>query len=907
MEGTSCDNVLIMEEFVDKIRSKYCLDLGDGSFSPLTESSLGLALLYIDDFDRKVNQSPLCLCFPKKDYAAIWISVGLLRNLFLRDYIYQTNNRIDELGIKKGDYIEIFGCCIQYLGFNERIELKFRDGNMNASKNVLPYINTTLRNRLNKIDLFKSKRRSLLSNRNAVSKILDQTSDLVVNPKNLTAQVLLITGRGNVKHFRDELRNVEVYGESLSSIFLENVNLIIKTDLEEYVNILSESKTKDSETFVLFFNDAYKRISESNPDFEEDFNELKKLVDKGEVLTNEFYNLFDEIIGNFSIDEYPYLENLKELYPGVLEQLPQNLRAVVINDISLVDSYQKTINGFLKSKIPVIIISDRQVQEKEDIRFYDTFFNLHPEYNRINFNKSKINAIKVLSDRDDFLDNNLWDTALKYSTQEVSIKIFKSTCLDNFLPKVQKAIKELEGFELLKKAYYCFFQPAAYVVKNSHNGYNTIEALVKEFEQEFANVKDNIYTDYKNLIEEGIKLLKGGDVNTKYYDCNNNLHVTQLSVPNGDKICIPADVIKGVNNNMNCSSITFTGFPLNEFLGKSLINAVNSIFVPKVNVLCWPNEGKLTYQYLRNRVLSGYFNDKLSEGWSFPKELLLSNAQDFQLEVEKCLKLEQSIEHISEGPEHQENDLFEISTFRYNGFQKEVNRGASYKVSCKIVDFEDNSFMFLPKNSKVLSQLESENGQIRFRNSSFNELKKGLRIYKYGKDRTDQRVLARSVPALESSFDDLEEWRNCLTKLYNECSRDLNFLEEYLQEIKIDKKLTGNPTKQNVQRWLFDDEIHSPEKDNLILIYNAAGMSSIDENVTKILDAKRNITNFNRTIDSHIKRELTNRLSISVNTEESVFNLNIYGISVQVESKVISGLQNLTFEADYYNTRKFLN
>lgn len=895
-----------MKNFINKIRSGYYLKLGEYAFSPLLESSLGISLQYIDTFKSEKTLSPLFVCFPEKGAAALWMSIGLLRHYFFEDYIFQATNRITELGIKHGDYVEIFGCCVQYINCEDKIKLRFRDVNVTASKTIIPYINTTTKSRLNNVNLFRDKKRDLFKNRNAISKILEPSADSIINSKSLNAQVLLITGRGNTNYLRNEFRNTKVYGESLSQIFSENVNLIIRTDLDEYKDVFSHTKRNDVYNFRDIFEEIYLSISDSGDEIVKELNVLRDYVSQGTFLTKEFSQLLDEILDDSVTEEYPFLNLLKEAYPGIETCIPENLKVVLINDISLINLYQSTIDGFLQTNIPVVVISDRFITENEELGFYANLFKARSDVKRLNWNKKKIISLCSIEEPSEFIDKSLWESALRYASQEIVIKVCESTPLDVILPQIQSLIRGLEGFELLKKSYYCYFQPAAYIIKNSQSGYDLINGLVDEFEDEFNKVRTLLIPDYKELIEDSINILRQTTHNSKAYSLNDNIFSAQLALPDGNKICLPADVIQENKYCLKTPNLLFTGFPLNEFLNKHLLNAVCLDFIPEVKVLCWPNESELTYQYLRKRILAGYFVDNIPESWGIPSELLLSKALDFQLEMDKLLKFEQLEVQISEDFINQEKDLFEILAFRYNGFQKDGNRSISYRVNCKIIDFEDNSFMFLPLNSKVLAQLEPEDGQIRFKNASFNELKKGFRIYKYGKNRADQRTLAKSVPSLESAFDELEDWRNCLLQLYYDSGKDLNFLESYLSEIKEKENLPGSPTRQNIQRWIFDDEMHSPEEQNLILIYKASTKGYNDEKIKDILEAKKKITSFNRRIDKEVKEAISNRLSQVGFADQPVLTLNIYGVNVQVESKVISGLQNSNIETDYYNTRKFL-
>ena len=66
------------------------------------EASIALSLSYRDLHLQKNQESPFYLSFPEKDLAAVWLSVSLLINFFLEDYVDQTGEEKIAL-FKKGD------------------------------------------------------------------------------------------------------------------------------------------------------------------------------------------------------------------------------------------------------------------------------------------------------------------------------------------------------------------------------------------------------------------------------------------------------------------------------------------------------------------------------------------------------------------------------------------------------------------------------------------------------------------------------------------------------------------------------------------------------------------------------------------------------------------------------------
>ena len=153
----------MMEELQTDLKKKYDLTLGNKYFSPIMQFSIGLAMKYHEEVKNGFDK-PFHLNFPDKQDSALWLSVALMRNFLLEDYINQPDDRIENYGIRRGDKIELFGAVCTYEGsIRDKIQLGFsdQDSPIAITNRITRYINKTSRSRINKFRVFgKKKERS---------------------------------------------------------------------------------------------------------------------------------------------------------------------------------------------------------------------------------------------------------------------------------------------------------------------------------------------------------------------------------------------------------------------------------------------------------------------------------------------------------------------------------------------------------------------------------------------------------------------------------------------------------------------------------------------------------------------------------------------------------------------------
>lgn len=896
-----------MKNFLNKSKEKDYLSLGEYGFSPIMEASIALSLSFRKLHLRQLQQLPFFLSFPVKNSASIWLSVSLLVNFFLEDYVNNTND-VDLSSLRKGNKIEIFNSVAEIVSvFDKKIIIKFSDDvTLQLSKTLRPHINKTRRNSVNKYNHFANNLIQSKKNRNPISKILEPNDDsAIINESYLSSKVLIITGRGNIKKLRSILKASEIYGESLDNIFTKNGNLLLKKDLESYKDLFNRSVSDKEKLFKEVLLKFLKNTNELDSFIK---NSLISLLESGQFLSKTFKEEFDTLV-DFYKDSFTELEKIDKLYPGIKDEIPDNLKAVVLNEIELIQLYAETIKGFLNSGIPVFVIADRYIQKSDHFTFLTDYFKKNPTALRINWNRNKIKILNELSvNNTAFLDNKLWGNCLRYLNQTIKIEVCETRKLDSLFYETQKVVKSLTEYEKIQQAYYKYLYPAVYLFKNSQKSNPVVVELAVLFDYELQKNKllldKNIYT----LMKDTVEYLKQVDTNSKQIKNINVTFSNLLPVSLGKQVFIPFDATKINVPDENSERIFFSGYPYDEFSGRYLNNAACFDYVPEINISCWPIESQLTYNYLKRRIIGGYFTDYLKVDWGLPVNILLNNEQDFEnefstfVEYKNPLLIEKSKEKID-----QELELDNVRNLRYKGFNQINNSVHTYLVKCDILSFSDGTFMFLPKNSKVLAQVETEDGTFKFKESLFSELEVGCKVFKHRKDRDDFKELAKDNKIVRKAFSQLELWKNSLLHLFEINDFNLDQLERKLFEIKYRKSLNGNPVKSNIQRWLFNEEIIAPDIDNIKIIISATEIPEIDNAIKNLRAAYGTVVSYRISLSSKIKKEIAKKLAKKLNDFEQSFKINLDKVEIDIESRIITGLEESNLEIDYHNTRKILN
>lgn len=898
-----------MIEILTSINKKNHVKLGDYHFSPLMELSAGLVLNYCDELNLdKCKKVPLTLCFPQKKGAALWTSIISLTNAFLSDYI---KNVVEGIKYIDGDKVLIHGCVCRISRISkEQIVLDYKDQSVTIQARENFSINQLL-TKMSKVPSSRSlnKRSKYIAglklakvNRNSISKILIPNDPEIINQNNLDSKVLLIAGRGNVKSFHDLLNNTVLYEEKLSKTFGLDKNLIIKPDLKPYINFFKhEIKLKHEE-----FKKALIKFSEidNGPIVNERVSSFLQRLEHEDLLSQDFEDDFLLFIEEYE-REFEQLKFIAAKFPGVQETLPKKLKAVVINDIAQLNEYPETIKGFLAQNIPVVVVSNRNVSNISEIEFYDALFNANPEYYRINWNRKKIQGLIECDSEIDFIDEELWQQSKRYATQQINIKVSLGCELDEMIGQLLNEIKKLDEFERLQKAFYKYFYPALYALKNSNQKTTEVTNLISEFKSVLDNVKGSGLPESTiTLFESGIRIAYDFKLNSKVYDPKDNIFSNNLPSLNLKSLYIPSDTNKKNLPTSKKSNLIFSGFPYQEYSGKYLLNSVCVDFITDIEILCWPNEGSLTSKYLKRRLEAGYFSDNIDEIHNFPSKYLLKDKTDYITEIDSFMIADSAF--VNE--DNQEADLTYLHTFKYKGYSCSDNGESVFKVNCNILNFTDGTFMFLPKNSKILAETEATAETIKVNNIKFTQLASGLRIFKYKKDRSLYKEISLKNDEINEDYNRLEIWREKLGDISVLCNGNLRKIKDILTEAQVKMGITeAKPTMSNIRNWLFDEDMIMPDQGNVKLIISAANDSVIDlDNLDSLQNSYRRVKDHRIHLGHQIKKIITKHLVKSNEILEGKIEINLGGILISVDVKTIESLDQSDYEIEYQHTRKIL-
>ena len=193
-----------MKEALEHYKQNYFIDIGDKKLSPVSQISIGLCMEYMEGLQKNITyQNPFFVCFPNKKWATVWLSIGLLNHFFLEDYVYQKENKLEDLKI--GDRISIFGKLSIWRGNNNLLVTQSSPGAYGKTTSEItytipdcwkPHINkdTTLRKRIISMGQLRKELGRRRQNRTALDKILtyDEKEGLGVNPNVLKLSLIHI-------------------------------------------------------------------------------------------------------------------------------------------------------------------------------------------------------------------------------------------------------------------------------------------------------------------------------------------------------------------------------------------------------------------------------------------------------------------------------------------------------------------------------------------------------------------------------------------------------------------------------------------------------------------------------------------------------------------------------------------
>ena len=902
-----------MQELLKYIDSNYLLSLGEYKFSDLSRISIGLSMKYMDKLkEGTLDAKPFIFGFPNKKWATVWLSIGILNNLFYRESQNINDNWIERLGLKRNDRIEIFGKPSRWIGKKDNkwmIEVSQSAPNAYGKneKSIIDYklpsswasfVNRDSSKRTGIISV-KALNRELTGrrkNQTVLEKILfysKKGKDLGLNPKTLQSKVLIITGRGDKGRFIRQLNETKIYEESLSSVFGFEKKLIVEVDLEKYKGIDDPSFDKKASFFKKNVARLLLHILQTDPHLKKEIKKLQNGLDKDDYLNEsfrlEFNNLKDEVEDEKDEEKF---KNLLEKHPGIKSKF--DFDAVVINDVAMLEEYKNVIDSLSRMKIPVITITD----------FYSEFESTEIEtdnYYRFFWGNSKLFHF---SENEDPLDIKAWQLAKRFNDQFISIEITDDSGIEEAFSQLTRNIFDIEGYEKLKKAFWDSMFPVYHLIKNTPGSipYDQIENLIQDFKTELKiaplpayqgervkkilSLLENGFTNNKAVIEEELIFKQSITCSNKKLDLPNAGHCSN-------------EFLEFTNSKIQ--KISFTGEPYKEKYTGQLKKACLSDFVKDIKIICWPKEGKKMYDYLRQNYKTKYFTDNFHQIFEIKERYRIRNSKEIDTELDEIICIDRRKYNIKRET-GKINDLFDkLRAYRHSTY-KPYDRDES--VDANTITFTNSDWMYLPKNSSILAANYFHTGKLNIRKYKFSELTPGLQIIQYNLDREQLRRIGRNE--LSSVFDRLDIWRNSLENSFTKSGNDYLTLEATLNNLKQQYNSDGNPSKINLIRWRKDDELLAPNNSNLALILLADGK---EELLKKVSEARKRVRKFDTYIRGIIKSEITAKLeSVALKkVSQDCFEINVRGFTVLISQRTVLSKDLQSLEVSYSSTRKIIS
>jgi hypothetical protein len=458
-----------LKEYLNKAKNRFYLNLGRHEFSPVVLASTAIALDYSKEIQNSGKIQPMLITFPSRESSALWMTVQYLVNEFLKDYIYQSENRIKELNLKSGDKIDIFSTIAVYKKIDtssDKLVMGFSNGEAHTTMQYVQFINLAKKKMVNKYEHYVKKKKEFFGKRKALTQIL--SLDMNPNFGALKSKVVLISGRGKAGHFRRQLKETLVYDEPLSETILLDRNLLISPDFECFSGSVDSGSEKNAEFFCKAVKQSLASLSAVDSDLQLAINSCLDLLDTS-LKTKRFIDSYESLYGRLSLESKYHsisnkLQNLYKYHPGIEDDLINYVSAVFINDLKLFQENRNTVKYLLVNKIPVYIISDRVISEFTDLDIYTKIFENESfkDMYRFNWDKNKITSLELELDNGakfiDYLNNNSF---CRFVDQRIEIKKLPFNEFDQIFNSIESRsfLSLLVDHELLQKAYHQILRP----------------------------------------------------------------------------------------------------------------------------------------------------------------------------------------------------------------------------------------------------------------------------------------------------------------------------------------------------------------------------------------------------------------------------------------------------------------
>lgn len=924
-----------MKEYLHKAKNRFYLNLGRHEFSPVVLASTAIALDYSKEIQNSGKIQPLLITFPSRESSALWMTVQYLVNEFLKDYIYQSENRIKELNLKSGDKIDIFSTIAVFKKIDtssNKLVMSFSNGvEAHTAMQNVQFINLAKKKMVNKYEQYRKKKKEFLGKRKALTQIL--SLDMNPNFGALKSKVVLISGRGKAGQFRRQLKETLVYDEPLSETILLDRNLLISPDFECFSGSVDSGSEKNAEFFCKAVKQSLASLSAVDSDLQLAINSCLDLLDTS-LKTKRFIDSYESLYGRLSLESKYHsisnkLQNLYKYHPGIEDDLINYVSAVFINDLKLFQENRNTVKYLLVHKIPVYIISDRVISEFTDLDIYTKIFENESfkDMYRFNWDKNKITSLELeLDNGAKFIDHLNNNSFCRFVDQRIEIKKLPFNEFDQIFNSIESRsfLSLLVDHELLQKAYRQILRPLLYSIKNSVDRPDSFKLMnsLKVFNQCFESSSSGLNEEVKESISESLKKLKSyilsGEQPKEYLENTDDLLFQDISVDNTNFL-IPKESEDHdyMHHNDVCSEsdkIVFIGYPYREYSFKFIDQSVFKKIIPSVQFVLNQCEANVTTNFLRRKISSGYFLERFPDCIDELNQYKIGNEGELNDLLNDVITITQESfedkaieEESTVAFEEFEQMLNELRYAGYTGSSDPSQSAGQYLLRSNVLHFENGSYVFLPHSWRILTVKESITGAVESRSCKIDNLSVGDVAIIVNVSRKSITKYLEGSMAMLSHLEKLNLWRKIL-KDYRDQYDNVSGLVSRLDTINQRMKLGGSAENYNVLRWLHDDMMLAPDYNNLMMVLALKyPKEELSQRANSILSARKLILKAKNRLDRAIENKVAEMIGDSHTSLEDSFTIEVQGIEVRGKKNEIVGIEKRSdLKIEYHSTMKFL-
>lgn len=902
-----------MQKFLSEAINKYYLSFGEHHFSPITQVSASQIIYYTKKIQESKNENnvPFIINFPNKCFFSLWVTLLLELNILFEE---QYTDEVQYLSPIPNKKINLFGAIGKYLRLDNNNPnhwlIEFSDQTLPVSieknKKFLKIADDS--RKLNSRDHYLKKRKEFFANRNSISKILSPKSDEIFNSNNCNSTVLLITGRGQTNKYREKLNEIEIYGEKLSKTFLLDKNLIIKPDLEDYLNVYNDTYETKYNVFIYWLN----RLINST-----EYEDLKSLLNELKELSNtsdDFIHLFESITLEFQTYE-PRLNRLIEIFPGKKTITEFKYKAVIINDSSLYNRYKETINSFLEHNVPIVFITERKAYSIKDLNLHSKLVADYPTIYSLTWSNAKMNSINS-HEWLNLIDVEDYKNIVLFFKKSININCTNHTHLDLVFHKLIHSLKDINEINFNKYCYK-YLYPILFHIRCSNRISVFILSLIEKFSKVFEANKNIVPSNVKNNVDDFLRLIKTHELNVKSIPLNNSEIYSYSAIIDNTIFITPSFSSKARNLNDNNRKVIFPGFPQNEFKDKPIVKSVFELNKKDIEIICWPYEGHQTYNYLKSRIANGVITDNIPHCTGIDEASLLNSDIKILHEINSNLKFNHLDDELKSEVSTIENDYLYVRNSNFSDFTVDPSNFNLKPTECYILHFENNRFLFLPKNNtKKLFGVDGKNGQTYIKGIKFDEVSIGNLFLDidYSVGLKDLLILSGSSQSDASNLvTKLGNWKKAITAFFNSNKKNIDDSISSLEKIKKNNQvllIESNPTQANLSYWLDDTEKIALSLPNLLLIAKASEIIEFPftlEEAEETYKLRNKVRGKLNSLNASIKRHLQKKLNESTSKILSTYNYEQNNVKIKVEILTVIDIDSSdNFYVDYSKTRKVL-